>query len=229
MQKHTLHRAGAACAIAGAIIAGVFNAIHPEPVDSGAFLALVAGTPNWAAIHWGLMVGLVLMQLGFAAFMLTLRDPAEKQDAGGWGLLGVYTLLVGTALWVGLFALEAALKPVAEAATADPGLRGTATAVALVGDAIQTAATFVYWVGIALLGIALAVSMRYPRWLGGIGVVVGVVMAVGVGLVRAFAGANPWTEKLGFPILAILTLVWTVVLGGFLWRLSAPPRAKRRR
>lgn len=224
MEKQTLHKAGAICACLGAIATGVFNRMHPEPVDPAGFLSLVAGSPHWADIHWGLMIGLVLMQFGFAAVTLTLREQPSRNDAGGWAQFGLYTQLVGLALWIGVFATEAALKQLADGLIADPALMSGAWAVASLGDVGVTAATFVYWLGIALLGIALLVSERYPRWMGAIGLVLGVVMSLGVGLPRAFLGQSAWTEKIGFPVLSIATLVWTLALGVLLWRTAGRRR-----
>ena len=230
MEKHTLHRTGAVALILGVLITGVGHFVHPdEPADLAGFLPMVAGSPHWAAIHWSLMIGLVLMQFGFAAFMLTLRDPAEKHDAGGWGLIGIYMLMVGLALWLGLFATEAALKPLADAARNDPASLAGARALAGLGDALQSAAIFVYWLGIALLGIALSVSLRYPRWMGAIGVLAGAVTSLAIGLPRAFMGPSAWTEQIGFPVAAVLSLVWALVLGGMLWRMAGPARKRARR
>ena len=54
-------------------------------------------------------------------------------------------------------------------------------------------------------------------------------MSIGVGFCRAFGGPNRWTEEIGFPILAILTLVWTLVLGVLLWKTAADKKRHGRR
>ena len=225
MQKRTLHRVGAVCAILGVLVTGLAHAVHPDlPPDAGAFLKGVAESNGWIAIHWGLLMGLLLMQVGFTAAMLTLREQPSKQDAGGWGLLGLYALLVGLAAWCGVFTVEAALKPLADAVRSDAALLGGARALASLGDAGVSAGAIVYWAGIALLGTGMMVSPRYPAWLGGIGLVLGAAMSLGVGLPRAFLGASAWTERMGFPVLAIATLLWTVLLGGVLWRTAGARR-----
>jgi hypothetical protein len=33
-----------------------------------------------------------------------------------------------------------------------------------------------------------------------------------------FFGPSPWTERFGFPTLAILFLAWTLALGVLIWR-----------
>jgi hypothetical protein len=228
MPKSTLYRTGAVCAIVGALIAGVANGLHPDtPPDPLVFLQVVAGSRLWAPVHWALLIGLVAMQVGFYAVKLTLRDDPTPHDAGGWGRLGFHQLTVGLALWAGVVAVEVALKGLADAARTDPGVLGPARAIVAVGDAGITAAVIVYWLGIACLGLGVVLSSRYPRWMGAIGVVAGAVMSVGVGWCRAFGGPNRWTEQIGFPVLAILTLLWTIVLGVLLWRTAgAAPRRK---
>lgn len=230
MPKSMLYRAGAVCAILGTLIAGVANGVHPDtPTDPLAFLQVVAGSRYWAGIHWALLIGLVLMQIGFLAVKLTLRDDPSPHDAGGWGRAGFHVLTVGLALWAGVCVAEAAVKGLADGARGDPGLLGAARAVAALGDAGITAAEIVYWLGIALLGLGIMQSTRYPRWMGAIGLVTGALLSVGVGWCRAFGGPNRWTEEFGFPILAILTLVWTLVLGVLLWRTAgAVPRRRGR-
>ncbi len=227
MEKKTLHQAGALSAAVGAIVTGVCNALHPEVFEAPNVLALIQGAPNWSGIHWGLMIGLVLMQIGFTAVMLTLREAPVKNDAGGWGLTAIYVLLVGLALWVGLFATEAAVKQVADAAKADASMVGPAKALVALGDALISAVATVYLLGIALLGVAIAVSVRYPRGMGIAGIAIGVAMVAGVGLPRAFTGPTGWTERLGFPLLAILTLAWTLGLAVLLWRSTRTPKRRR--
>jgi hypothetical protein len=227
MEKRTLHRAGAICAGLGAIVTGVSYGVHPELAEAAAFLPIVAGSSRFADIHWGLIIGMVLMQFGFAAVTLTLREQPERNDAGGWAQLGLYTLLVGLTLWIGVFVTEVALKPLADGLRTDPALTGGARALSSLVDAGGTAATFVYWLGVALLGTALLISRRYPRWMGAIGLVLGAVISLGIGLPRAFLGQSAWTEKIGFPILAFATLVWTLVLGVMLWRLEGAGQGRR--
>jgi hypothetical protein len=227
MEKHTLHRAGAIFAGLGVIVTGISYGIHPALGDPAAFLPVVAGSAYFANVHWGLIIGMVLMQFGFAAVTLTLRERPAQNDAGGWAQLGLYTLLVGLALWIGVYAAEVALKPLADGMRTDPTLTSGARALAGLVDAGGTAASFVYALGIALLGAALLVSGRYPRWMGAGGLVLGAVLGLGIGLPRMFLGKSAWTEKIGSPIFATLLLAWVFVLGVMLWRLAGAERRRR--
>ena len=225
IEKQTLHRTGAICASLGAVVTGVFYGVHPDLADPAGILAIVAGSSYFVDIHWGLIIGMVLMQLGLVAVTLVLQEQPARNDAGGWSQSGLYALVVGLALWIGVFVTEVALKPLADGLRTDPTLTGGAQALAGLVEAGGTAATIVYWLGVALLGTALLVSKRFPRWMGIIGLVLGAVISLGIGLPRAFLGQSAWTEKIGFPIFATLTLVWVFVLGVMLWRMSG---AKRR-
>lgn len=216
MERFSLHRVGAVCAILGAIMTGAFNGMHPELAEPAGIVRNAATVPSWTLVHWGLIVGMVLMQLGYSALAQTLRTQASD-NAENWGTLGVSTLTVGLALWICVFAAEAALKPLIDS-TKSERLGSGGLALGSLVDAMATAATFVYWLGIALLGVALLVSKRYPRWVGAAGLALGAALSLSVGLVKAFSGASDWTERYGFQTLAILFLVWTLVLGVLLWR-----------
>ncbi len=216
MENSCLRRFGAFCAIVGALVTGVSNGMHPELAEPAGIVRNAATSSGWTTVHWGLIVGMVLMQLGYLSLAKTLR-PSDPQDARDWGSMGVHMLTLGLALWISVFAAEAALTPLAESTRVER-LGGGALALAGFVDATATAATFVYWLGIALLGAALSMSRRYPRWIGVSGVALGAGTSLSVGLLKAFSGASSWTDRYGFQTLAILFLVWTLVLGLLLWR-----------
>jgi hypothetical protein len=217
--NQTLNRTGAICASLGAIVMLVSWGIHPELAEPAKFLPIVAESSHFVGIHWGLIIGMVLMQLGLAALTLTLQEQPAPNDAGGWAQSGFYALLVGLVLWIGVFMTEVAFKPLADGLRTDPTLASGALALATLADVGATAASFVYSLGIALLGIALLVSQRFPRWIGAFGLGLGTVTSLGLGFTRMFVGKSAWTEKIGSPIFGILTLVWVFVLGVMLWRM----------
>lgn len=227
MEKQTLNRTGAICAGVGAAVTIVSWGIHPELTDPAGYLPIVAGSSHFAAVHWGLIIGMVLMQFGLAAVTLTLRDQPAPNDAGGWAQLGLYALLAGLVLWIGVFMTEVALKPLADGLRTDPTLASGALALSGLQDAGATAASFVYSLGVALLGIALLVSQRFPRWMGASGLVLGTVTSLGLGLPRMFVGKSALTEKIGSPILGTLVLVWVFVLGVMLWRMAGAGQRQR--
>lgn len=103
MKTHILHRVGAVCAIAGTIITGTFNGMHPDLADPTGMVQNAATSSSWVTVHWGLILGMVLMQLGFSVFTQTLRHPAEGREPGDWGLLSVQMLMVGLGLWICVF------------------------------------------------------------------------------------------------------------------------------
>ncbi|MFZ3178850.1 MAG: hypothetical protein WA156_01230 [Methylocystis silviterrae] len=228
MKILSFRRVGATCAIAGAVVTGVFNGMHPELADPSGIVQNAAGSSKWIAVHWGLIIGMVQMQIGFSVFAQTLRHPTEGRETGEWGLLGIYMLMVGLALWICVFTAEVGLKPLADTARVDQFRQGGALALSNFVDATATAATIVYWLGAALLGVASLRSTRYPRWMGVTGSAVGAFMILGVGIPKAFLGASAWTERVAFPALAILFLIWTVILGTLLWRDSDMHAAPQR-
>ena len=113
MATHQVHRVGAVCAIAGTLIAGISNSMHPPLTDPAGIIRNAAGTANWIIIHWGLILGIVVMQLGFYAVIGTLRASADNTETGSYGSWAIYTLAAGLVLWISVFAAEIALKPLA--------------------------------------------------------------------------------------------------------------------
>jgi len=220
MAEQGLHRMGAACAIAGTIIAGISNSMHPALADAAGVVRNAAGSSHWIVIHWGLIVGIVVMQLGFYSVIDALRAP-ESSSGHGW--LAGYALTVGLVLWICVFATEIGLKPLADAVATDESSRMAALALARLADATATAATFVYFLGITLLGFALFMSNRHPRWISLMGLGVGATLTVTVGLCKAFFGANFWTEGIPFQLLVLMFWGWTAILAVHLWR-NAPTR-----
>jgi hypothetical protein len=215
MEHFSLRRMGAVCAIVGALVTGVSNGIHPELAEPAGIVRNAATSSGWILVHWGLITGMVLMQLGYLALATTLRI-SGSDHASDWGSPSVHMLTLGLALWLCVFAAEASLTPLAETTRAVGG--GGALALAGFVEATATAATLVYWLGVALLGGALLSSQRYPRWIGATGVALGASISLGVGLLKAFSGASAWTERYGFQTLASLFLLWTLALGLLLWR-----------
>ena len=218
MATQGLHRLGAVCAIAGTIIAGISNAMHPALTDPAGVVRNAAGSSGWAAIHWGLIVGIVLMQLGFYSVTETFPPPAANTTRGDYGSLAAYSLTVGLALWICVFAAEIALKPLADAGKTDQSSQTAALALAGFADATATAATCVYFLGVTILGWALFLLDRHPRWVSVMGLAVGAVITLSVGLRKAFLGASPWTEGMPFQTLIVLFWTWTVILAVHLWR-----------
>jgi hypothetical protein len=228
MEKQMFNRTGAICAAAGSIATVVSWGVHPELTDPSGYLPLVAGSSHFVGIHWGLILGMVLMQFGLVAVTLTLREQPAPNDAGGWAQSGFYALLVGLVLWIGVFMTEVALKPLADGLRTDPTLASGALALSGLQDAGATAASFVYSLGVALLGIALLVSRLFPRWMGASGLVLGAVTSLGLGLPRMFVGKSDLTEKIGSPLLGTLILVWVFMLGVMLWRMAGEEHRKIR-
>jgi hypothetical protein len=213
---------GGVCAIAGTIIAGISNSMHPALADPAGVVRNAADTSKWAAIHWGLIIGIVVMQLGFYSVIESLRPSVENNtNRGKYVLLAAYTLTAGLVLWICVFTAEIGLKPLADAVKTDTSSQIGALALASMADATATAATCVYFLGITLLGLALFLSDRYPRWMGITGLVLGAVLTLSVGLRKAFLGPSPWTEGIPFQTLVVLFWIWTVILAVHLWRNSS--------
>ncbi|MBI3635422.1 MAG: hypothetical protein HY216_04255 [Candidatus Rokubacteria bacterium] len=210
-------RVGASCAIVGGSVTLALDVLHPSdpaPDDIVRQLELIAATPTWAALHWGLGLGLLLILGAFVVLELTLRG----SDGEIWARGGLAAMVVATAVWVIAFALEAALADLAADARVDPAIVPTAGAVIDVAESVVSGGILVNWLGTALFGLALWRSRRYPVWLGLPALALSLVILAAVGVPRAFVGTSRLVDNVLFPTLAALSLAWTVALGVVLWR-----------
>jgi hypothetical protein len=71
---------------------------------------------------------------------------------------------------------------------------------------------------IAVFGLALLGSRRFPAWLGWLALL-GAVGTIGAGVVQAHTGFSALAMMLGMPAGCAL-LLWAVLAGGSLWRLA---------
>ena len=51
MATHQVRQVGAICAIAGTVIAGISNGMHPPLTDPDGIIRNAAGTTNWVMLH----------------------------------------------------------------------------------------------------------------------------------------------------------------------------------
>jgi hypothetical protein len=226
MPKSVLHKTGAVCAALGAVSAFLLGTLlasaPPLPAlsDTPRYLQRAAVWDGWVPLHWGLILSWTMILFGYAAAMLTLRAAAETRDAGGWGLTGLYVLILGTFAHIAFLTTEVALKPLANGLGSDPALLSGARALASLASSFYTASLIVFGLGLVLFGLALGVSKRYPRWIGASGITLGALMTLTIGFPRALMGSAPWTDALYPDLVDNLALLWTALLAIRLWRLA---------
>ena len=212
--------------ILGAILTGAFNAIFPrvsDPDNVRSVLTKLGENDTVAQIaSVGIALGIWLILAGIAGVYRSISTGA----AAPWARLGFYAFIVAAATWTASFAITlgqagAAAELLDKSATGD--LEGATVAFG-VGATLYTAATsffamavFVNWTAIILLGIALSLNTLYPKWLGWIAIILGVVTIPAVGIPLAFDGLTQ-TVDTTFMILAGLTTLWTLVLGIWITR-----------
>ena len=212
--------------ILGAILTGVFNAIFPrvsDPDNVQSVLKKLGEDDLLAQIaSVGVAVGIWLILGGIAGVYRSISTGA----AAPWARLGFYAFIVAAAIWTVSFAVTlgqagAAADWLETLAAGDPA---AAAIPFTVGATLYVASTsffamavFVNWTAIILLGIALSLNTLYPKWLGWVAIILGVVTIPAVGIPLAFDGLTQ-TVDTTFMILAGLTTLWTLVLGIWITR-----------
>ena len=212
--------------IVGAILTGVFNAIFPrvsDPDNVQSVLTKLGDNDTLAQIaSVGIALGIWLILAGIAGIYRSISTGA----AAPWARLGFYAFIVAAATWTASFAITlgqagAAAELLDKSAAGD--LEGAHVAFS-VGATLYAASTaffamavFINWTAIILLGIALSLNTLYPKWLGWIAIILGVVTIPAVGIPLAFDGLTQ-TVDTTFMILAGLTTLWTLVLGIWITR-----------
>jgi hypothetical protein len=206
---------GARAGVAGSILAGFGNLIHPAtPLDDPIGVAeAIARNDAWFPIHLMIVIGLCLMFAGLIALFESLRrGPGEAL-----GFFGLLFATVGVAVGLVVVVLDGvAAKELADA-WARAGDRSIALAQVITNETLNFALASLFnltFAGITfiLFGGATVVSRRYPRWLGWVAIGAG-MGSIGASLVQGIVGAPTiWSRILTIIGPTTITL-WVVVIG----------------
>lgn len=212
-----LQRIAGIALIIAAIAIGVFNALLPradDPSQVQQVLTKLGENERLAqCVYLGLAFGMWFLLGGIAGIYRSLSTGV----AAAWARLAFYAAVVATATWTVVFATGwAQAGTAANWLDAPAAGKATAYSVAAAVHAIDVAtfsmAIVVEWAAVILLGIAISLSTLYPKWMGWIAIVLGVVTIPAIGVPQAIAGPSQTIDLL-FLIFSMLTLVWTLVIG----------------
>ncbi len=211
--------------VVGAVLLIVFNVLFPktnDPSSAAQFVQSVADTRGgrWELVNLFLAVGIWGLLIGFAGVYRAISTGSSAV----WARLGFYGVIVGTALWTVLFGLQGfGLSLVVKQWQSASGPTKDALAVIAASHANMLTGLFsmtiiVFWLALIFIGIGMASSKVFPRWLGWVAIVLGVVTAAAVGVNQAFAGPTDMTINVLFPIFAMLSTIYALILGIWLLR-----------
>jgi hypothetical protein len=210
--------------IVGAVLLLVFNILLPrvtDPTDMQAVLQSIAANRGgfWELAHlllaagiWGLMMGIV-----------GVYRSISTGGAAVWARLGFYGVIVGTTLWSVTFALEglglaAVVGKWAMASGADKAtLFLVASSVGQISTGMFSMTIIAYWLALTFVGVGMALSTVYPKWLGWVLLILGVLTVAVVGVPQALTTINQ-TYQILFAVLSILTTLWALVIGVWITR-----------
>lgn len=201
-----LQRIGGIGLILGSILTIVANVIFPRPEDPSqvaSYVKMLTEHPDRVRLaSLGLLLGLWALVPGFAAVYRSITSGAGS----AWARLGYYGVIAATAVFSVAIGID-----VAAAKAAGAGAPAVATPIAAVGDAVFGVSVLAYWMSLVILGIGVAWSTVYPKWIGWIMIVASVVAAV-AGSTRLLMDAST-TSEMVFGAGALVTSVMALVLG----------------
>lgn len=220
----SLARIGAVTAVLGDIVLFVSTLLHPlgaDPNDPPAAFAEYAADSLWVWTHLGQFLGFALL----AVAMIALATTLEHGRPAAWGRIG----LAGTAAIVATAAALQAVDGVALKVMVDRWAAAPVDARSVVFEAafavrqieigLASLLSLVSGLTVTIFGVALLVSTRYSRWLGGVGLAGGLATAA-AGIVQAWAGFSGLAMTLSMISSAVL-LCWALLAGVLMWRLPA--------
>src|SRR5215208_4214840 len=198
---------GSVAGIVGSLLAMVGNLLHPAtPIgDPEGVARTIAQSERWVLVHLVIVVGLILM-------------------LGALVQLGSVAAVAGVTVGVVLVIVDGvAAKHLADAwEAAPPDQAAAALRVVLAEEAINFALAALFnilFAGVTfiVLGLAVASSGEYPRWLGWMVVIAG-VGSVLVGLVQAYTGESIGFTRIATIIFPTIITLWVVVMSVLLLR-----------
>jgi hypothetical protein len=220
--ERSLLRIGGASAVVGALLGGVGNLLHPAtPIDDPVGVArAIAQSEIWAPVHLVIVLGIALMLGGLVAIYHSIRGGT----AGALARFGLFAAVAGATIGFVLVILDGvgARQLAQEWAAAPPSQKAIALGLVHVNEtinfALASAFNFVFAAATFILfGLAVALSDVYPRWLGWVAFVAGLV-SVAAGLVQAAVGEPTSASQILTIIGPTIITLWLLVIGLLLWR-----------
>jgi hypothetical protein len=217
-------RIGSAASIAGALLGMVGNLAHPTTPaasqDAEGLARTIADSGSWVPGHLVILLGLILMLGGLVAIARSIRGGLP----GALAQLGSIAAVAGATVGLLLLSIDGvAAKHLAQAWAAAPsGEQAAALQALLAEEAINFALGTVFYILFAgvtfvLLGLAVAWSRTYPRWLGWMAVIAGAGSVV-VGLVQGQVGETNAVTRIPSIIFPTVITAWLVWMGVLLLR-----------
>ena len=201
------------CLLAGALLAVVAGALHPDIAgqDGPSQLAAIAQTGAWPAIHWAFLFSFPLSLIGLVGVVGRHVGTAGESATRAGVMLATFAY----ALWVIIVAFMggAGWTLARSFATADAGM--TATRAVFVFDmlrpfalAAQRVAGLALGLATALFGWGMLDGKVLPRWLSAAAVAAG-----GVGIVLALVfREDTKADQAAFVLPVVWQLVTAVVM-----------------
>lgn len=220
----SLARIGAIAALVGMFVLSVSTMLHPldaDPNDPRAAFAEYAADSIWVWSHLGQFLGIAALGAALVGLAATL----ERGTAAAWGRVGLAGAAVTVAVAAALQAVDGvALKVMVDRWAAATGEERAlaleaAFAVRQIEIGLVSLLSISFGLTAVVFSVALLLSVRYPPWLGAIGLL--------GGLASILAGAAH--AATGFSELAMMTsmlagalfLVWFVLAAILMWRLGS--------
>ena len=227
--RYWLLRLGGAAAVLGSLCAAVGNVLHPvTPRDDPQGVArVIADSGTWTLIHVVIAVGIILMLAG----LVGIRHSIDGGIAEALARLGLHVGTIGVTIGLVTVVLDGVgAKQLADQWAAAPeSEKAVALSAVSANETINFALAGLFNLTFAgvpflLLGLAVALSGAYPRWLGWTAALAG-VGSIAAGLVQAFTG-KPTVTSLVLTIIGPTVIsIWLLVMGVLMARRAARLRA----
>jgi hypothetical protein len=222
---------GAIAFFAGIIIVVTSSIIHsqgpqPDLMDNPAIFAVYAEHDLWIAAHIGQLAGIMLIYAGGYVALYTFFARSESGTVSVLASLGLAAAIMTAATFSILQAVDGiALKMAVDKWYAAPegseekaiyfgvaeGIRWTEGGVQSIYRILQGAVAIIF-------GTIIVKSRLFIRWIGVLGIFSGAA-AITTGVIVAYVLFSSVRDPIA-DTETVITFVWLIVLGIFMWRRS---------
>ena len=229
---------GAVLLVLGVVASIIGNSLHPvreDPMDNPRVFQEYAQSDEWILAHLGQFAGYLFAFAGLIVLsQLLLGGRTRIAVAAHLGVVGATASLAVAAVLQAVDGI--ALKAMVDNWAQAPGPQqavafGAAESVRWLEIGINSLFRLLQGTTLIVVGLALALSDRFPRWLGWLGVIFGLALVLR-GIAVAFVGfdlSNP--VYLATSVLTSLPVtllsVWMAALSILMWRHSLQPSSRQ--